>query len=756
MAPQAASALGVRYIIAALVLFITLFCGTARAESSLAVNQPESCAGCHQTQFSQWQASQHAAAMQPASPKTVLGKFDGQSLTHAGVRYRFLEEDGRYQIALTEPDQPERPLDVRYTFGVYPLQQYLVDLPGGRLQALPLAWDSRSKAEGGQRWYGLDSDLGWDHYAFTWNTSCAQCHSTGVEKGYDAAQNRFDTHWQFVNVSCQACHGNAEGHQQWLRNQQPSSVAHSGFVATLAERGSWHLPDGASIARRRDRPDGGQLSACGQCHSLGTRIDSWKPGFQLEDHLSLMLPNTPLYHHDGQIAAEVFVAGSFRQSKMHDAGVVCSDCHNPHSLTLRAEGNALCSQCHLPDRYDRPEHHGHAESSSGAQCVNCHMPATVYMGVDARRDHRFGIPSPALSEAIGVPNACSQCHANKSSDWLVAGMPSNTTQADDLAQWLQQLQRGELTALPHLLDYIAAPSGHSFRQARVMVALGEQVDDPALSELARRKLQSDDPALRRAAVDILERLPLDDRLLILLPHLDDPVKSVRLAIARVLAEGLVRGGLGDADRQRLSMRVEEYRQSLRRNADHPASQMALGNLSLALGEVDAAENAYRQALRLDVSYSPAAINLADLYRQRGDEAKAQQVLLAARQQVDDAAISYALSMSYFRQRKFDDGLEAITHAVALAPLSSDYAYAQAVALEQSGQPQAAITVLEQALQRQGERRQLLELLSLYAVNYQSPAQALPRILRWQKLAPDDPRAAAIEQRLRRQLARPAQ
>ena len=746
----------VRHVIAACWLSIALFCGTARAEFSLAVNQPESCAGCHQVQFSQWQASQHAEAMQPASSNTVLGNFDGQSLTHAGVRYRFLGAEGRYQIALTAPDQPERPLDVRYTFGVYPLQQYLVDLPGGRLQALPVAWDSRRAAEGGQRWYGLDSDLGWDHYAFTWNTSCAECHSTGVEKGYDTAQNRFDTHWQFVNVSCQACHGNAEGHQQWLRNQQPSSVAHSGFAATLAERGSWYLPEKASIARRRDQPDGGQLSACGQCHSLGTRIDSWQPGSQFEDHLSLMLPNTPLYHLDGQIDAEVFVAGSFRQSKMHDAGVVCSDCHNPHSLTLRAEGNALCSQCHLPDHYDRPAHHGHLEHSRGAQCVNCHMPATVYMGVDARRDHRFGIPSPALSKAIGVPNACSQCHVDKSPDWLLAGMPGSTTQADAVSLWLHQLDRGEITALPRLLDYVSTANGHRFRQARGMAALGAQIDDPALTELARRKLRSHDPALQRAAVEILERLPLDDRLLMLLPHLDEPVKSVRLAVARVLAEGLVRGDLSDADRQRLSRRVEEYRQSLQRNADHPASQMALGNLSLAMGEEEAAENAYRQALRIDVSYSPASINLADLYRQRGDEAKAQQILLAARQLADDAAISYALSMSYIRQRKLDDGLDAISHAVTLAPMNSDYVYAQAVALEQSGQPLAAIAALERALKRQGERRQLVELLSLYAVNYQSPAEALPHVLRWRTLAPDDRRAAAIEQGLRRQLARPTQ
>lgn len=747
------------YRMAAWAVFISLYCCIAWAETSPApavANQPESCAACHQSEFKQWQASQHAAAMQVASEQTVLGAFDGQSLEHQGLRYRFLKDGGRFWITLNEPEQALRRLEARYTFGVYPLQQYLVAMSGGRMQALPIAWDSRSKAEGGQRWYGLDSDLGWDHYAFTWNTSCAECHSTGLEKGYSPEQNRFDTHWQFINVSCQACHGDASGHGQWLKGKQPSSIAHGGFSATLAERGTWHFSEGATIAQRRDRPAGRQLSACGQCHSLGTRIDNWQLDSQLADHLSLMLPNTPLYHLDGQIDAEVFVVGSFMQSKMHDAGVVCSDCHNPHSLALKVEGNALCAQCHLPSNYNQRQHHGHAENSSGAQCVNCHMPSKLYMGVDARRDHRFGIPSHALSEAIGVPNVCSQCHEDKGADWLRAQTLGSNPDVNDVAMWLSELDRGALASLPKLLEYVTDPQGLTFRQASVMAGVGARIDDPALSELARQQMQSGDPALQGAAVEILERLPLEERLPILLPYLDSQSKSVRIAVTRALAEALSSGSLKGEPRKRLSLYVDEYRQSLLRNADHPASQMALGNLSLSLGKIELAEQAYRQALRIDATYAPASINLADLHRQRGDEGQAQTVLLSARTLNDDAAISYALSMSYFRQRKLDDGLKAIIHAVELAPMNSNYAYAQAVALEQSGQPQAAIAALEHALQRQGSRRELLELLSLYAVNYQSPRQALPYVLRWRKLVPNNPRAAAIEQRLRWQLGQTAQ
>ena len=124
-----------------------------------------------------------------------------------------------------------------------------------------------------------------------------------------------------------------------------------------------------------------------------------------------------LYHSDGQIDGEVYEYGSFLQSRMHAASVTCSDCHDPHSLKLRAEGNALCAQCHLPERFDLSAHHNHEPGSAGAQCVNCHMPTKTYMVVDARRDHSIRVPRPDLSISLGTPNACTPCHADRPAQW---------------------------------------------------------------------------------------------------------------------------------------------------------------------------------------------------------------------------------------------------------------------------------------------------------------------------------------------------
>ena len=123
------------------------------------------------------------------------------------------------------------------------------------------------------------------------------------------------------------------------------------------------------------------------------------------------------YFPDGQIKEEDYEYGSFIQSRMFHAGVTCSDCHEPHSSRLRAEGNGVCAQCHSAQKYDSPAHHFHKVGSAGARCVECHMPTRTYMVVDARRDHSIRIPRPDLSVKLGTPNACTNCHTDKSAQW---------------------------------------------------------------------------------------------------------------------------------------------------------------------------------------------------------------------------------------------------------------------------------------------------------------------------------------------------
>ncbi|MGI9590913.1 MAG: multiheme c-type cytochrome, partial [Myxococcota bacterium] len=384
------------------------------------------CADCPAEQAEAWRDSHHDLAMQEATPATVLGDFAAEPFEHHGEITRFDREGDRFRIVARGPDG-ERARDVAYVFGVAPLQQLLVPLPGGRLQALNVAWDAREAAVGGQRWYHLHAGeptppgdvLHWAGPAQNWNARCAECHSTGLRKGYSPEGDTFETTYAELDVGCEACHGPGSAHAARARAGASVTGADSGLVVDLRNDGRWVLDAGAPIARRAPaRSSNAELEACAPCHSRRTNLRSVsEPGRPFLDGYRPALLEAGLYQADGQIEDEVYVWGSFLQSRMHAAGVTCSDCHDPHSLALPEPSDATCATCHRPEVFATPDHHHHSEDSPGASCVACHMPARTYMGVDVRHDHSFRIPRPDLSVALGTTNACSDCHAERPASW---------------------------------------------------------------------------------------------------------------------------------------------------------------------------------------------------------------------------------------------------------------------------------------------------------------------------------------------------
>ncbi len=382
----------------------------------------QACARCHATETEAWQASQHAVAMQHADERTVLGDFNDASFDFQGVQSRFFRRDGRYFIRTDGPDGQLADFEVKYTFGVAPLQQYLVELPGGRLQAVAVTWDARPREQGGQRWFRQYPDekidhadeLHWTRRAQNWNFMCADCHSTRVSKGYDVADDSFKTTYAEISVGCEACHGPGSAHVQWAADK--GSEAGKGLTVQFDERRgvAWLRDEAGRPVRSKPRQTEREIEVCAQCHARRAQIaEGYQPGRPFLDHYLPALLTPTLYHADGQQQDEVFIWGSWMQSRMHAAGVTCSDCHDPHTQQLRAPGNAVCAQCHEPSKYDAAAHHRHEQGSDGAQCANCHMPQGTYMVVDRRRDHSMRVPRPDESVALGVPNACSSCHTDR-------------------------------------------------------------------------------------------------------------------------------------------------------------------------------------------------------------------------------------------------------------------------------------------------------------------------------------------------------
>ncbi|MGB8054180.1 MAG: multiheme c-type cytochrome, partial [Azonexus sp.] len=115
----------------------------------------ESCKTCHESEFKAWSGSHHQLAMQEATATSVLGDFADAKFRKDGVESTFFKRGDRFMVRTDGPDGKLADYEVAYTFGLYPLQQYLIPFPGGRYQALPIAWDSRPKSEGGQRWFHL-------------------------------------------------------------------------------------------------------------------------------------------------------------------------------------------------------------------------------------------------------------------------------------------------------------------------------------------------------------------------------------------------------------------------------------------------------------------------------------------------------------------------------------------------------------------------------------------------------------------------
>ncbi len=605
------------------------------------------CAACHTAEAAAWSASHHALAMEPADATTILGQFDGVPHEDRGASARFIRTGDAFSAEVGGKSYP-----VRATFGLYPLQQYLGEFDRGRLQVLPLAWDTRPRASGGQRWFNPARPDGaaWNSRDQNWNFMCADCHSTGVMRGYDLAHDSYATSMSQAGVSCESCHGPGAAHVAWARAGADRATGPKLGVVFAQDRGHWSDYNPVTGIRHwQGAPRSGQeIEVCAPCHSRRRPvIASPRAGAPFLDGYDPQLLSPALYQADGQVSDEVFEWGSFMQSRMHQAGVNCSDCHDVHSLTRHAEGNALCAQCHSPQNFDTAAHSHHASGSPGAVCTACHMPSRMFMGVHVRHDHGFRVPRPDLDSAFGTSDACTACHAGRTADWAAAA----------IAHWTGHAPRGGRT---QAILAAARTDKDAARQATSDAALPDIVRATVLASLGGDA--ADAPVLLQAALhgSALDRFgvahadgPAAREALAALLH--DPLRSVRLNAARPLAgEKAAAPALADW------VIAEGVA------ADRPESHVNLGGLFADTGALADADAELQTALRLAPEFAPALINLGDLSRARGNEQDAETYLRrAVAAAPDDATAWYALGLSLIRQKRVEEANDALARARAL-------------------------------------------------------------------------------------------
>ena len=714
--------------------------------------------------------------MQKATPATVLGDFSGVSVKNFGVVSTFSRAGEKFMVRTDGPDGVLHDYEITYTFGVDPLQQYLIAFPDGRYQMLGIAWDTRPKEKGGQRWFHLypneklqpGSLLHWTGRDQTWNYMCADCHTTDLKKNYDLSANTYATTWASLGVTCESCHGPGSRHVAMAKSGLSAASAdksaafnkaRTGLEAWLkaTDTGRWRMNPTTGTAQRTEPLASTQIDTCVPCHSRRKPLAiGLTPDAPFLDAALPSLLEPTLYHADGQIDGEVFEYDFFVQSAMHKAGVVCSNCHEPHTAKLRAQGNDLCAQCHLPEKFDVTAHHKHPPGSTGAQCVNCHMPTKTYMVVHDRRDHSIRVPRPELSVSIGTPNACNQCHANRSAEWAAKAVarwyPNGRQTKLHYGTALHAGRTGAVDAEAQLDQLILDKSQPAIARASGLLLLSRYASgasEPAI----KAAIVDPDPLVRMAVPRALSATAPRSVIDSIFPLLGDPVRAVRVEAARVLA-GIDPQTMTPQQRGAFSTAYQELIAAEMLDADRPEAHLNIGLLRARRQQVNEADAEYRTALRLDPKFVPAMVNLADLDRARGMDNEGAELLRAAIAiEPKNADIKHSLGLLLVRQRNYTEALPLLREATTLAPDNGRYTYVYAIALNSTGSAAEAMALLERAHKQHPSDRNILVALITFKRDSGDLTAALTHAQELAALEPGNPQIRALIDDLRRRLGR---
>ncbi|MCK5824817.1 MAG: tetratricopeptide repeat protein [Ichthyobacteriaceae bacterium] len=641
----------------------------------------KSCIECHAQEYKDWRHSDHDKAMAEATDASVVGDFNNSTYTDSdGFVSKFYKKDDKFFVYTKGENGEAKEMKVEYTFGVRPLQQYLIPTTKGRLQCLPIAWDVQTDS-----WYSLvdsvyhgqkispDNWLYWTNNGQNWNGMCAECHSTNLHKGYNPDTKEFNTTWSEINVSCEACHGPASRHVEWanIDSLKRPELKHFGL------KNETHLG--------RD----GIIDQCAYCHARRTSFgDNKHEGDNMLNHMFPHLINNEYYHSDGQILEEDYVYTSFAQTKMYQNHVKCTDCHNAHSLKTKKKGDALCYQCHEPELYEE-KHHFHKsvggkgkmtengfyenERGDGTQCVDCHMTGAKFMGVDYRRDHSFRIPRPDLSIKNGTPNACNQCHKEKSNEWSVEwiekwygkkGYPDH-----EYLQTFADAREGKVSSVDGLKLLLKQEYLNPMLKATAIEYLATFNNNLINNEI-KDLINDKDPLVRHSAISNFSTNNVEEFISAIYPSLHDSIKAVRIIAIRKLLDA-PKEALPKKDEAYFNKIVDEYIETMKYSLDFAESAHNLGSVYDKLGDKKTAIKYYKDALLIDNQFYPSAVSLAISYSQQGNNKEAKATLNnILKNQNELSIVYYYLGLIYNEEGNTKLAIKNLKNTIKYNPIHS--------------------------------------------------------------------------------------
>lgn len=503
------------------------------------------CRACHPRQYDTWRGSFHRSMTRVAAPETVRGDFSRQTVTAQGLLYRLERRGDEFWVETDEfwkPAPSDRPPNrvwrrIRMVTGSHHMQVYwFASGEGRKLEQLPIIYLFEAR-----RWIPREAAFlmppaeGVRVESGRWNDTCINCHATHGQPRL-LENGRIDSEAAELGIACEACHGPAkphvvDNHDPWRRYER-------------------HLDGGAQPTITQPARLDAALSSqvCGQCHSIsilpGERFAAWeidgspyRPGQDLEltfAQIRYSRPESTQYlkeHMPGFLENRFWSDGTVRVSGREYNGLIespcfvkgrgsrqmsCLSCHTMHQaeedhrpraawtddqLAPGRDGDEACLQCHAQQIRDVAAHTHHAAASSGSRCYNCHMSYTTYGLLKAIRSHRIDSPTVQSSLATGRPNACNQCHLDRTLDWAAGYLHEwYGTELPALSPEQRSVAAGPLWALTGDAGQRALvawsmgwePSRQASGNAWQAVYLAPLLDDPydAVRYIAQRSLKS--------------------------------------------------------------------------------------------------------------------------------------------------------------------------------------------------------------------------------------------------------------------------
>lgn len=715
-------------------VFIVDSCSSKDAEytemesQKIAYVGDQSCKKCHANEFHEWEQSHHYMSMLPPNDSTVKGDFNNVTFTADGVTSRFFKKGTKFFINTEGDDGKNHDFEVKYIFGFTPLQQYLVQFPGGRMQVPRLSWDVKKK-----KWFNQYAGqkipshdwLHWTGNAQNWNTMCATCHSTNLKKNYDVKTDTYKTSYSVINVSCESCHGAGKKHIDFINGDDYKS----------GERVA-----GSFLKLAKNSGQKEELNTCAPCHARMSELSSSHlDSKEIMDNYIPQIPDTEFYHADGQVDDEDYIYTSFLQSRMFHKGVTCSTCHNPHSVKLKRMGNQTCTLCHVPTQYDTPKHTFHTKRGAATECKNCHMPGKVYMGNDLRHDHSFRVPRPDLSVKYGTPNACSNCHKDKSEKVLAAaivkwyGPKRKYHFADDLVPG-SRLDANSEKHLTNLIDNKFVPK---IIKATATFYLGS-ISTPSSLNTILARLASKEAQIRYRALRSLESFPADGWREAVGPLLSDKVRAVRIAAADLYV-GIPMEQIPASYSKAFSSAKAELEKSLLYQTDFSTGNVMLADYYLKLQDYANAEKFYLRGLKKDANMNYALLNLSVVYNMQGKNQQALQALQnSVKNDPKNERVYYNMALLHNEMNNIPAAEKSFAKAVELKSMNPKVYYNYGLLLNQGKMFAAAESVLLKGITLNPSNSELYYALTFVYIQTNNRSKAQQAALKLKQLDPDNP------------------